>query len=349
MSNSLSPKNTSNIFTQETLERVLVALRQPFSIAVLASLGVHGLLWAALPNFLAETEKIPDTKQRVQTVELSPAEQSQLPQFSVTQLPQTLPPANPSKPTQSATKLPDPKLYNDPSLYNFPILEPPPPIVFPPLGLPPGLDFKLPPVKKTPQSKRPNPPTTPPKPPESPEAKKPESPVPPTGDPTTSARSEKLSPEQLTALRQEGLRSNQLRALYTFTGPARGTEVDAFNERRGLFLDAVKKITGGDADDSRLYKTPERVNGLFPKEACPFVRGLRNASFGAIVKPDGSLAETPTVLLTSGFRGLDDAAIDDIVSTVKNKKFSDGSRFQLIRFDFIFDPKATCSKADKPA
>ena len=347
MSNSLSPKNTPNIFTQETLDRLLVALRQPFSIAVLASVGVHGLLWAALPNFLADTEKQPDTKQRVRTVELSPAEQSQLPQFGVTQLPQTLPPAKLSKPAQSAIKLPDPKLYNDPSLYNFPILEPPPPIVFPSFGLPPTPDFKSPQVRKTPTptpstDKAPAPPT----PPASPGLTQPKPGATPKVNPTESPGRTPLSAKQLL---QQGEQSRQLRALYTFNGPAHGTEVDAFNERRGIFLEAVKKITGGDADDSRLYKTPERVSGLFPKEACPFVRGLRNASFGAIVKPDGSLAETPTVLLTSGFKGLDNAAIDDIASTVKNKKFGDGGKFQLIRFDFIFDPKAACSNADKPA
>ena len=350
MSNSLSPKNTSNVFTQETLERVLVALRQPFSIAVLASLGVHGLLWAALPNFLAETEKAPDTKQRVQTVSLSPAEQSQLPQFGLTQLPQALSPAKLSKPAQSTIKLPNPKLYNDPSLYNFPILEPPPPIVFPPLGgLPSGLDFKMPSPTKSPQTKPTAQATVPPKPPGSPAPTKTGQDTKASADTTGPVRPEKLSPEQLTALRQQGERSSQLQALYTFNAPARGSEVDAFNANAATFIGSAKRLTGGDADDSRLYKTPERVSGLFPKEACPFVRGLRNASFGAIVKPDGSLAETPIVLLTSGFKGLDNAAIDDIASTVKNKKFGDGSRFQLIRFDFIFDPKSACSNPDKPA
>ncbi|PSB24777.1 hypothetical protein C7B82_25550 [Stenomitos frigidus ULC18] len=327
-----------------------MALRQPFSIAVLASVGVHGLLWAALPNFLAETEKIPDTKQRVQTVELSPAEQSQLPQFGINPIPQTLTPAKPSKPAQSATKLPDPKLYNDPSLYNFPILEPPPPIVFPLLGLPPGLDFKLPPIKKTPSKPPADQAIKPPKSPEKTEPKKTDADTPKTPvDPTAPARLDKLSPEQLTALRQQGERLGQLRTLYTFNGPDTKEKAGGvFQANATTFIDLAKKITGGNADDSRL-KTPERVTGVFPKEACPFVRGFRNASFAAIVKPDGTLAEPPTVLLTTGFKGLDNAAIDDITSSVKNKKFGDGSKFQLIRFDFIFDPKTSCSASDKRA
>ena len=352
MSNSFSPKNTSNVFTQETLERLLTALRQPFSIAVLASLGLHGLLWAVLPNFLAETEKAPDAKQRVRTVELSAAEQSQLPQFGITQLPQTLPSTTkPSKPAQSSTKLPDPKLYNDPSLYNFPTLEPPPPILFPSFGLPPTIDIKPPPTKKPSLSKpAPEKPSEPPKPPGSATPKPDEGASKPSADSTGSARPDKLSSEQLAALRQEGARSGQLRNLYTFNGPDTVEKASGvFNANAAIFADAAKKITGGDADDSRLYKTPERVSGLFPKEACPFIKGMRNASFATIVKPDGSLAEAPFVLLTSGFKGLDDAAIDDITSTVKNKKFGDGSRFQLIRFDFIFDPKSACSSTEKPA
>ncbi|MBC7972193.1 MAG: hypothetical protein H7Z11_19045 [Verrucomicrobia bacterium] len=347
MSNSFSPKKAPNL-NQETLERVLVTLRQPFSIAVLASLGLHGVLWAALPNMLADTEKVPDTQRRVQTVELSPAEQSQLPSFGINQVP-TLLPTNPTKPAQSGTKLPDPKLYNDPSLYNFPLLQPPPPIVFPSFGLPPiGFDFNQLPAKKPP---KPAPkPITPPKPPADPgtTTKTDQDPPKPTVDPNAPVRPEKLSPEQLTALRQEGARSRELRTLYTFNGADTKEKASGvFNANADAFIDLAKKVTDGNVDDSRLYKTPERVNGLFPKDACPFVRGFRNASFGAIVKPDGTLAEPPIVLLPSGYRGLDTAAIEDITSTIKTKKFGDGSKFQLIRFDYIFDPQPACPKPSK--
>ncbi len=332
---------------------MLAALRQPFSIAVLASLGAHGLLWAALPNMLAGTEAEPDAKQLIRTVELSPAEQSQLPSFGIEQVPQTLLPTKPSKPLQSATKLPDPKLYNDPSLYNFPLLAPPPPIVFPSFGLPPTFDIRPSPAKKAPQPKSTDQALKTPKPPEKTDTtttgtgtpNTPKAPV----DPTAPVRSDKLSPEQLTALRQQGERSGQLRALYTFNGPDTLEKATGALNANGVdFIELAKKITGGEADDSRLYK-PERVTASVPKEACPFVRGVRNASFGAIVKPDGTLAESPTVLLTSGFKGLDQVAIDDITNTVKNKKFGDGGKFQLIRFDFLFDPKAACSNPDKPA
>lgn len=352
MSNSWSPKKPSSVFTQETLEKVLVVLRQPLSMAVLASLAAHGLLWAALPTLLTNTEKEPDTKRRVQTVELSPAEQSQLPSFGIDQVPQTLLPTKPSQPLQSATKLPDPKLYNDPSLYNFPLLAPPPPIVFPSLGFPPSFDFKPSPAAKPRQSKPPTgQATTPPKPPENSNSTKPSTnPTQPTVDPAVPVRPDKLSPAQLTALRQEGERSSQLRTLYAFNGPDTLEKATGALKANGAdFIESAKKITGGDADDSRLYKTPERVTASFPKDACPFVRGVRNASFGAIVKPDGTLAESPAVLLTSGFKGLDNVAIEDIANTIKNKKFGDGSKFQLIRFDFLFDPKTACSNSDKPA
>jgi len=350
MSNSFSPKKAPNL-NQETLERVLVALRQPFSIAVLASLGLHGVLWAALPNMLADTEKVPDTQRRVQTVELSPAEQSQLPSFGINQVP-TLLPTNPTKPAQSGTKLPDPKLYNDLSLYNFPLLQPPPPIVFPSFGLPPiGFNFNQPQPQRTQKPKaQPSQPSVPPKPPTPSASPTGRDPTRSAGDPTAPVRQDKLSPEQLTALRQEGARSRELRTLYTFNGADTKEKASGvFNANADAFIDLAKKVTDGNADDSRLYKTPERVNGLFPKDACPFVRGFRNASFGAIVKPDGTLAEPPIVLLPSGYRGLDTAAIEDITNTIKTKKFGDGSKFQLIRFDYIFDPQPACPKPSKPA
>ncbi len=359
MSNSLSPKRLPQI-NQETLERVLEKLRQPSSIAVLASLVAHGVLGAALPSLLASQPEELDTQRRVQVVELSPAEQRQLPSLdAATPLPPSLLPAKPLQPNQPAPKLPDPKVYNDPSLYTLPPY-PPPTFSFP---VPPSIfdipapSARKPPSPPTPKPLAPNPPPdlAPPlasKPsaeskPADADDKDSDQPVPTPGAPT---RAEKLSPEQIAALQADAARSRQSDPSYTFNGPETAEQAaGVFNDNAAAFIDVAEKVTGGNADDSRLYKTPEKVTDLFPKDACPFVKELRNASFSAIVKPDGTLAEPPVVLLTSGYKGLDTAAIEDITTTTKNKKFSDGEKFQLIRFDYTFDPKAVCPKSADPA
>ncbi|XHX75817.1 MAG: hypothetical protein RBJ76_15335 [Stenomitos frigidus ULC029] len=356
MSNSLTPKRLPQM-NQETLERVLEKLRQPSSIAVLASLVAHGVLGAALPSLLANQPEELDTQRRVQVVELSPAEQSQLPTLDTTSLPPSLLPAQPLQSNKPAIKLPAPKL-DDPSLYTFPLYPPP---TFPLSAFPPSIfDIPAPAAKRPPSpltSKQPVP--TPPadsKP--SPDSKPPADSKPRAteNDPNQAAapstapvRPEKLSPEQIAALQKDAQRSRQIPPSYTFNGPETAEKAaGVFSDNATAFIDVATKITGGNADDSRL-KTPEKVTDLFPKDACSFVSGVRRASFGVILKPDGTLAEPPFVLLTSGYKGLDTAAIEDITSTTKNKKFSDGAKFQVIRFDYEFDPKAVCPKSANPA
>ncbi len=49
-------------------------------IAILASLGIHGLLWAVLPGLtVSQADKSP-SERTINLVELSPQEQSRLPQ-----------------------------------------------------------------------------------------------------------------------------------------------------------------------------------------------------------------------------------------------------------------------------
>ncbi|MBW4468791.1 MAG: hypothetical protein KME45_00100 [Stenomitos rutilans HA7619-LM2] len=361
MSNSFLPKKAPNVLNQETLERALVVLRQPFAIAVLASLGLHGLLWAALPNILAETAKEADTKQRVRTIELSPAEQGQLPSLGLTAIPPTLLPTTPTKPAQSNTKLPDPKRYNDPSLYNFPLIQPPPPDVFPSFGLPPTtFDFNPPTVKKTPKSS-PKPttkPTTPSAPPnESRAATTPDknspgetnTPV----DPNAPVRPETLSSQQVAALQKDAERSRQLRSLYAFNGPTSLTERSEIgNQNATKLFESADKLSGGNYKKTH-FGVPlgNVISDLFPKEACPYVKTGAIASVAAIVKPDAQLAEPPSILVPSGFKGLDDLAIDYVAKKdyTKAEGFSTDGNYQVLRFNFFFDPKSACPTSDNPA
>ncbi|UBF25385.1 hypothetical protein K9N68_27905 [Kovacikia minuta CCNUW1] len=137
MSQSSLPKNLPDFFRQENLDKTLEILRQPFSLAILASLGVHGLLWAILP-LLPEAKPPEPTPEAVKVVELSPADQARIPELANPQI--NFPPiSNQTKlPSQSpkapATKAP-PSIFDD-SLYNFPALPPAPVPIFPDINIP---------------------------------------------------------------------------------------------------------------------------------------------------------------------------------------------------------------------
>lgn len=67
-------------------------LRQPNRLAIIASVAFHGVAFAVLP-FLPTASTAVNTQRMVNLIELSASEQSRLPQFSASQLPQTgLPP-----------------------------------------------------------------------------------------------------------------------------------------------------------------------------------------------------------------------------------------------------------------
>lgn len=106
-------------------------------LAVLASLGIHGLLWAVLPGLTLNQADQAPSQRTVGLVQLTPEEQNRLPQV----------------PTAD-TELP--AFANQPSA--LPPLPPPPPYqtsVLPPLQLPPGAA----PVYNLPPAQNPPPPT----------------------------------------------------------------------------------------------------------------------------------------------------------------------------------------------
>ena len=122
-------------------------------IAILASLGIHGLLWAILPGLtVSQADKSP-SERNINLVELSPQEQSRLPQVSnpanntlpafASQL-TALPPLPPAPPYQTSVIPPvqlspgsapinntSPNQNSAPSLQTFQVPLPPPPTSFP--------------------------------------------------------------------------------------------------------------------------------------------------------------------------------------------------------------------------
>jgi len=184
-------------FSQETLQKTLETLRQPFSLALLASLGIHGFLLVILPLLPGSKSDEFDTKQTVKVVELNPAEQLRLPEFMNPQL--SPPPNAKSSNLQSKqSKLPSstksaPSLLDDSSLYNFPLVPLPPVTVLPPLIDPPLLfGNKKPVVRDIPQpDRKPSPSTTP--------SATPEATASPQASPSPSASPASVRPEKIPA------------------------------------------------------------------------------------------------------------------------------------------------------
>lgn len=97
------------------IKNVPQVLNQPTSIAVMASVGIHGVVAVALPYLPLASQEAPQTPEPIQMVELTPTQQSRIPQLS--------PPPLPPLPSQlsSLPTLPSPYSAASPngsSLYN---------------------------------------------------------------------------------------------------------------------------------------------------------------------------------------------------------------------------------------
>ncbi|HEY9597477.1 MAG TPA: TonB family protein [Cyanophyceae cyanobacterium] len=93
-------------------------LNQPTSIAVMASVGIHGVLAVALPYLPLASQEAPQAPQPIKMVQLTPTQQSRIPQLSPSPLP---PLSNPLPTLSTLPTLPSP--YSQPStsgssLYN---------------------------------------------------------------------------------------------------------------------------------------------------------------------------------------------------------------------------------------
>ncbi len=143
-------------------------------IAILASLGIHGLLWAILPGMtVSQADKSP-SERNINLVELSPQEQSRLPLVSnpadntlpafASQL-TALPPLPPAPPYQTSVIPPvqlspgsapinnaSPNQNSAPPLQTFQVPSPPPPTFFTaiPYGNTPNSNAPLPPASQAP-------------------------------------------------------------------------------------------------------------------------------------------------------------------------------------------------------
>ncbi len=120
----------------DLLKSVPQKLIQPTGIAVIASVGIHALVGGVLlPRWSMSSEKKSPPVRNVPLLQLTPAEQSRLPQMPPSSLPSTanqLPPLS-SLPYSGSSSLP-PLPSKDSSLFNLPPISP-----LPPLGRIPSL------------------------------------------------------------------------------------------------------------------------------------------------------------------------------------------------------------------
>jgi hypothetical protein len=297
MSQSLLPKNLPDLLRQENLDKTLEVLRQPFSLAILASLGVHALLGVTLPMLPAAKHKEPDPE-AVKVVELSPAEQARIPELSNPQV--NFPPVS------SKTKLPDqsskssiaktpPSIFDD-SLYNFPALPPAPISIFPDIPIP---------IRDSPQrtvvnrTATPTPTPTPTvKPTSSSTATatkpdtQPSAPAPPAS--VASTRPEKIPQAAIVALReeQEKIRRDQelANAVTGVTGAATATDGTKQLQEWQNNIAQTEKVS----PDAFVIQTPHDASIPCPDGKCP--DQTTKIIFLLAVNPDNQMVGKPRVL-----------------------------------------------------
>lgn len=334
-------------------------LRQPTSIAGVASIGVHGLMWVVLPILplqSSETEE-PEIQHQVSLIELTPAEQERLPDFSASQIPiPQVPQAPQTSPPQgsdffSLTPLPNPysSIPTQPSIPNY---------RFPPIILPQQQYPFPPPTRTTPRrpvitnipSERSPAETTSPTPTPTPSATT----TPPAepgataltpnaeGQPNTPNPSSSVSgtaevppSDQIARLQEE---QRRLRELYTFNGEGTGR---GYGDRQ-----SIQWFTGeidGSPDD--LDQVPLHVIEVAPpREAC-LVRLERlpdEAWFGVMLNTDGEFVAQPSKLRSSGYGAFDQQALRaiaeyDFSGAAANNKpdyVMNGNRVYYVRVKF---------------
>ncbi|MFM7447066.1 MAG: hypothetical protein ACKO24_00525 [Leptolyngbyaceae cyanobacterium] len=359
-------KKLPDALSQISWPQVQQTLSQPFTLALLASLGIHGLLAVTLPLWSAarDSESADDAKS-VEVVTLNPLEQMRLPEnqttpWGATPLPAPSNPAflQPLKPEAKATGKATsplwaaPPLLNDPSLYNIPVLPPPPVTVLPPLGLPPLPKLDLPdtsprrPVSTAASpaklaevlaklSKPPAVPTASPTPATSPS-------VVPSPTATEEARPQTIPAAAIAALRErrEQLRQQQNNGLYSFN-KANTTEGE-FNQNITQLTETAKEIAQDNIDSE--WNRQKEITDLYPRDACPSkAKGV--TWIGAIFNPEGKLEKKPALLLSSGYAGLDQAALQ----YVEQQSFKSSEKYQAVIFPFKFEYSESVCAAEPPA
>ncbi len=305
MSSPSLPKSFSALFHLENRDKASALVLQPMSLAILASLGVHGLLWFGLPLMSASEPSPADIQRSVPLVELSPLEQAQLPQIASSTLlglpkssatnsivPNSLAtvPINPQTPEDSTS------YYNVPSQPAYPTVIPYSVSPLSKRSLRKSTDEANLDAKTKAQSsaedtaKQSNP-----------EGKE-------NSDSSISAKAEDLLPPK----QQDDPGKLALQQKYAYS--TANTSKDDFVSNSTTLSQTVQDISKGNM--SQDWKKLDAMTAPYPKDACQFKQDKKaiegEALVGVIVQPNGKLAAKPALLVSSGFKGLDEAATEFI-------------------------------------
>lgn len=307
------------MFSKSNINNSSSKLIRPTQIAIVISLGIHVLLLKyGFPQFAIEEDKKITIKETVPTIELTPQEQSRLPnlspQLNIPELNKTplgeniapfaLSPSIPQNPNlfSDLPSVPLPPPPSSLAVPNVPLVQIPlpplqslPPIAPPLPSLPPlpNTDIKLPPIGDT--SSLPLPPPVPSAPvdstekPASPPTAKPSpQPAPPeakkpeeTKPPTPSAEPKpKPSPTQIAAQRQQKLTQEVRELSSSLKKNTTETTNEEARKNYVAWLSVIQEVK------------PEELTftGTYPRDAC--IRRLEGTSvYGALVNPQGKVTD----------------------------------------------------------
>ncbi len=352
MSNLSSLKNVPNPFQPDNLGKAWKLLREPFSLAILASVGVHGLIAFGLPWLAASDSKSAQDQRTVQVVELSPLEQARLPQPTLRQPFNPLPKTSKSKlvdPLTSGLALTPPAPLDAMPYYKIPEIIPStssygPTIITIKQSRPKVT--KAEPDKSTATKPDKEPAKTETKTPENTSDKKPDD---GSDKPSTSAAELKNPSGDPTQAQTPEAKAIALKQRFTYseTGTSDKDSIDNMK----AFSQAVTEKLKIDITD---WEKPSPLIATYPKEACQFKNSkgepLKGTPWvGAIVQPDGKLAAKPVLLRSSGFKGLDEAALEYVAT---QKKFEPSKQPKGYYFPVKLEPAAsdcTATDTEKPA
>ncbi len=341
MSSSPLPKSFSALFDLENKHNAWALLLQPTSLAVLASLGAHGLLWFGLPLMSASEIKQDDRQRSVPLVELSPLEQARLPQISSSTLlalpKQSLSGSamNPTAPDSLTTVPMNPQTPEDSTSPYYSVTTPP--------AVPTVIPYSVAPLN--PRSPRKSPDAanldsdTKVQTSENDTGKQPDPEEKENSNPPISSKAEDLLPSQ----QPDSPGKIALQQKYAYSSA--NTSKDDFASNSTALSQTAQDVSKGNMSED--WKKLDAMTAPYPKDACQFKHDGKAIAgepwVGVIVQPNGELAAKPILLMSSGFKGLDEAATEFIAQ----QPFEASKQYRAFYVPIKFElTKTGCVAAD---
>lgn len=338
MSSPSLPKSFSALFDLENKDKAWALLLQPTSLAVLASLGVHGLLWFGLPLMSASEPKQADMQRSVPLVELSPVEQARLPQIAASTLlalPKQSSAASAIVPNSLATVPINPQTPQESTSSYYSVPSPPAAPTIIPYSVSPlpqrsprksseeaNLDA---PTKAQPSAKD--------------AEKQPDQEAKENSDSPISSKAEDLLPSKQPE--DQGKIALQQKYAYSTANTSKGD----FDTNSTALSQTAQDISKGNFSED--WKKLDAMTAPYPKDACQFKHDGKAIAgepwVGVVVKPNGELAAKPSLLVSSGFKGLDEAATE----FVTKHPFEAGKQYRAFYVPIKFElTKRDCVAVD---